>query len=312
MSGTGYIGVFLTPDTGVPEVKINITNLTPVMTSQEEVSIIDERKQSSVVLTMNNVVVSEGEISTVVYEMSADNTTFYEIGRKRVSLTTGENDNIIFRYSPVPWKVTGLTLYFRAYFLNADNQLAQVGASGTPGDVGKYYGIPTPTGMGWIATSGGFNGKNDLTEFPAVTNLRALNSNDIDGGTWGTPATLPTSGIVRLSWDDMTRASTTSGNHPFADGITSQVVTETQWRQTVGYVVFLHLPADNATAGPHYAYPKNDVTSSAKGTWYKVIDTTDNVVEITVPRNKKVAFYVACKIANVTSATSELTYLTTV
>ena len=83
-------------------------------------------------------------------------------------------------------------------------------------------------------------------------------------------------------------------NHPLADGTTS-TVTVTQWKNTVGYKVFMYIANQTTGSAPADEWP-NPSEPSANGTWYLVAETQDNYAEIDCPKVRKIAFWVGAVI----------------
>jgi len=278
-----FVGMFQIPEPGVAIAKIN-SFADCTMEVSEEIDYSGKRIISIAQIDITNVDITEGTISSVIIETKKNSESTWRILPAFSVSWTGSDNSGQFFVKDMQFDDNGITHDFRAYFLNIDGEKAYDLVTG------KTIGVATPSGAGYLEDSCIFNGRDDLVQHPAVLNLKATNANITEGGNYNAPAHIPNNGIIRLEWDNM-KVKGTITNHPFADGI-QRFISGKQWRTIEGYVVYIYIAV---LAGPTNEYPVQPEVDAANGTWYVVGETQNTFIEIDCPKNKKVAFYVACK-----------------
>jgi len=282
----GYIGMFRVPEAGAI---IPYTNDVSGMTMQVVESGLQTGQStvSSAIIDISNVdiVTSGAAITEVILQHKLSAAGAYDnVGTYNVNWYQADN-TAKFVYGPISWNLSGIEHDFRAYFQNSDGQLAIQESDD------QVIGLD----VFLDDTDVIFNGFADLSEYPEVLDLVADNASSIEGGTFSSPAVIPGNGIIRISWKDMkTQAVDLGPNHPHADGSTGTVTVE-QWKNTIGYKVFMYIAVPVTGAIPSNEYP-DPSESAANGTWYLVADTQDNYCEIDCPKADKISFWVGAVI----------------
>jgi hypothetical protein len=276
----GYIGMFRVPEAGAI---IPVTNDASNMTMQILEDAVDSATgtTSSAIINFSNVdiLTSGASITEVIIQHRFAGIGNYDnVGTYNVNWT-GEENVDVFVYGPVAWNLSGIEHDFRAYFQNSDGQLAVQ----TNGDV-----IGIDVFVEDINVE--FNGFPDLSEYPEVLDLVADNASDVEGGTFAEPAIIPANGIIRLAWKDMRTQDVDLGPHPMADGDTD-TVTVIQWRNTIGYKIFMYIAVPVTGNKPTDEWPNPD-EPAANGTWYLVGETVDHFTDIDCPKADKICFWV--------------------
>jgi hypothetical protein len=277
--------MFRVPDSGAI---IPLTNDVSGMTIAVTEDAIDAGTSttSSAVVDISNVdiVASGAVISEVVIQHKLSSAGTYEnVGTYGVEWEGSDNTGK-FIYGPVAWSLSGIEHDFRAYFQNSDGQLAVQDSDSQVIGLDVYLEDTNVT----------FNGFDDLSEYPEVLDLVGDNASDIEGGTFADPSIIPSNGIIRLAWKDMTTHAGATPNHPFADGTTGPV-SQWQWKNLTGYKVFMYIAVPVTGSAPASVYP-DPSEPAANGTWYLVGDTQDNFLEVDCPKNDKIAFWVGAVI----------------
>jgi hypothetical protein len=278
----GYIGMFRVPEAGAI---IPYTNDVSAMTMQvlEDVIQTGTGTISSAEISISNVdIVTSGAAITEVilqHRSPAGSGDYNNVGTYNVQWYAADNTDK-FIYGPVSWSLSGIEHDFRVYFQNADGQLAIQDSDDQVIGTDVYLSD----------TAVEFNGFADLSEYPEVLNLVADNASSTEGGTFSSPAVIPGTGLIRISWKDMKTQEVDLSDHPLADGQTATVTVE-QWKNTVGYKVFMYIAVPSTGSAPASEYP-DPSEPGANGTWYLVGETQDNFLEIDCPKSDKIAFWV--------------------
>ena len=112
-----------------------------------------------------------------------------------------------------------------------------------------------------------------------------------EGG--GATATLLNRDLAKLTWTtDVPGFKITASDTRVVSGITD----DKQFRDSVkGYSVYLY--EATAASEPENQWPTNP---DANGVWSKLIDTADTTIEVAVPHNKNIAFWVGIKVKGTT------------
>lgn len=282
----GYIGLFRVPEAGAI---IPYTNDVSAMTME----VLEESLQtgtgttSSAEVSVSNVdIVTSGAAITEVilqHRCPAGSGDYDNVGTYNVQWFGLDNVDK-FVYGPVSWNLSGIEHDFRVYFQNADGQLA----------IQESDDQVIGTDVYLSDTAVEFNGFTDLAEYPEVLDLVADNASSVEGGTFATPAVIPGTGVIRISWKDMKTQAIDLPNHPHADGTTVTVTVE-QWKNTVGYKVFMYIAVPGTGSAPVNEYP-DPSEPGPNGTWYLVGETQDNFLEIDCPKSDKISFWVGAVI----------------
>jgi hypothetical protein len=285
--GDGYIGMFRVPEAGAI---IPYTNDASNMTME----VLEDAVQNATGTTSNaiidisnvDILTSGAAITEVViqHRLVTDPVSAYDnVGSYNVQWYGLDNTDK-FVFGPVSWSISGIEHDFRAYFQNADGQLAIQDSDD------QVIGIDVFV----EDTIVDFNGFDDLAEYPSVLNLVADNASSTEGGTFASPAVIPGNGIIRLSWKDMKTQAVDIAIHPFADGSTDTVTVE-QWKNIVGYKVFMYIavPVTGSIPDSEFPDPNED---PANGTWYLVGETQDSFSEVDCPKADKICFWVGAVI----------------
>jgi len=277
----GYIGMFRVPEAGA---LIPYTNDVTGMTMQVTEDAVETGTStlSNAIIDLSNVdiVMSGAQITEVILQHKLSSAGTWDYANSYNVNWLGYDNTAKFIYGPVSWSLSGIEHDFRVYFQNADGQLAVQDSDG------QVVGVDVFLSDVDVA----FNGYDDLAEYPEVLDLRATNATDEEGGTYSTPATIPGSGIIRLEWKNMLKQATDLTNHPHADGSTA-TVTVAQWKNTIGYKVFMYIAVPVTGSAPANEYP-DPSEPSANGTWYLVGETQNTYMEIDCPKAEKLAFWV--------------------
>jgi hypothetical protein len=282
----GYIGMFRVPEAGAI---IPYTNDASGMTMQvlEEAVETGLSTTSSAEVSIGNVdIATSGAAITEVilqHRLTAAGGDYDNVGSYGVNWTGNDNTGK-FVYGPVSWSLSGIEHDFRAYFQNSDGQLA----------VQTSDSLVIGLDVFVEDTAVDFNGFADLAEYPEVLDLVGDNASAVEGGTFANPSIIPSNGIIRLAWKDMKTQAVDISNHPFADG-SAAPVTVIQWKNTIGYKVFMYIAVPVTGAAPDNPYP-DPGESAAHGTWYLVGDCQDNFLEVDCPKADKIAFWVGAVI----------------
>ena len=283
MAIDGYIGLFRVPDAGaIVPLTNDVSGMTIAITEDVIESATSTSSSAIIDITDVDIVASGAAISEVVIQHRLSDPpggTYANIGTYNVEWS-GENNLGKFVHGPVSWSLSGIEHDFRAYFQNADGQLAVQSSDS------QVIGLD----VFLEATNQPFNGFDDLSEYPEVLDLVGDNASDIEGGTFADPSILPSNGIIRLAWKDMKTQAVDIANHPFADG-SQDPVTVAQWKNTVGYKVFMYIAVPVTGSIPTDLWPNPD-EPAANGTWYLVGDTQDNFLEVDCPKDEKISFWV--------------------
>ncbi len=289
----GYIGMFRVPEAGaiIPYTN-DATNMTIQIT--EDAVQTGTGTTSNAIIDISNVdiLTSGAAITEVVIQHKLSSAGAYDnVGSYNVQWYGLDNTDK-FVFGPVAWSLSGIEHDFRAYFQNADGQLAIQDSDD------QVIGIDVFVEDVDVI----FNGFDDLAEYPSVLNLVADNASSVEGGTFASPSVIPANGIIRLAWKDMKTQEADISLHPLADGSTD-TVTVTQWKNTVGYKVFMYIAVPVTGSAPVNEYP-DPTEPSANGTWYLVGDVQDNFIEVDCPKADKICFWVGAIIRlSVESAT---------
>jgi hypothetical protein len=278
----GYIGMFRVPDAGAIVPLTNDVSGMTILVTEYAVESGTGPTASKAVIDISDVdiVASGAVISEVIiqHKLSSEG-TYANVGTHGVEWSGLDNVGK-FTWGPVDWSLSGIEHDFRAYFQNSDGQLAIENVGG--GTIGLDV---------YLSVSGvEFNGFDDLAEYPEVLDLVGDNASDIEGGTFADPSIIPSNGIIRLAWKDMKTHNIDEPNHPFADGSTDPV-SVVQWKNIVGYKVFMYIAVPVTGDAPLNPYP-NYNESASRGTWYLVGDTQDNFLEVDCPKDDKISFWV--------------------
>ena len=281
----GYIGMFRVPEAGAI---IPYTNDVSAMTMQVVESGIQTGQStiSSAIIDISNVdiVTSGAAITEVILQHKLSAAGAYDnVGTYNVNWYQADNTSK-FVYGPISWNLSGIEHDFRAYFQNADGQLAIQDSDD------QVIGLD----VFLDDTDVVFNGFDDLAEYPEVLDLVADNASSVEGGTFASPAVIPGNGIIRISWKDMKTQEVDLTSHPHADGSNATVTVE-QWKNTVGYKVFMYIAVPGTGSAPASEYP-DPSEPGANGTWYLVGETADNFLEIDCPKSDKISFWVGATI----------------
>jgi hypothetical protein len=287
---SAYVGIFEVPDFG--KVIPKITSAAAIAMAVSEVC---ESQGIAVVanavIAITNVdVEAGGEISHVIIEYKRNAESTWLAVPSFATRWYGNDQSGTFIVPNIPFKAAGIAMDFRAHFLNTDGQKAIDVVSG------KEIGVAAATGYGWIVpadTPVTFNGKTDVSEFPAVTNL-VVDNGSAQSGTFGSPAKIPLNAIARLSWDDMMQKGTLAA-HPMCDGTTA-TITDVQWSKVSGYKVWMYIADGSTPAAPTNQFPVDAGDAAVTGHWYLVGEPSGNGIEIDCPRNKKISFFVGAKL----------------
>lgn len=136
----------------------------------------------------------------------------------------------------------------------------------------------------------------ELRDYAAVNNLKCINAENPEGGDLTTPTKIPSHGVARLVWDDMSRYAydlimwpIASPSEPYE---TQESISVQQLSNISEYIIFMYIPNDNQTTNfdPTYNFPSND--DSTKGTWINILRTKETFCQIPLPQNKIVSFWV--------------------
>jgi len=298
----GYIGMFRVPEAGA---LIPYTNDVTGMTMQitEDAVEMGTATISNAIVDISNVdiLTSGAQITEIILQHKLTVSGIWEYANSYNVNWVGADNEGKFVYGPVSWSLSGIEHDFRVYFQNADGQLAIQDSDG------QVVGVDV-----WLDdTDVTFNGFDDLSEYPEVLNLKATNATNEEGGTYATPAVIPGNGIIRLAWKDMKTQAVDLTNHPFADGSTGTVAVK-QWKNTIGYKVFMYIAVLVTGSEPQNGYYPNPAEPSANGTWYLVGETQNNYLEVDCPKAEKIAFWVGANIrlsgSSATDPVPPLTY----
>lgn len=286
----GFIGMFRVPDAGsiVPYTN-DVLDMTLAVTEDAIESGTSTTSSAIIDISDVDIVTSGAVISEVVIQHKLSSAGTYEnVGTYNVEWSGADNIGK-FTYGPVAWSLSGIEHDFRAYFQNADGQLAVQDSDSLVIGLDVFLsGVNQP-----------FNGFDDLAEYPEVLYLVGDNASDIEGGTFADPSVIPNNGIIRLAWMDMKTQAIDIPNHPFADG-SSGPVTVVQWKNVVGYKVFMYIAVPVTGALPASVFP-DPYEPAANGTWYLVGDTQDNFLEVDCPKNEKICFWVGAVLGRLTN-----------
>ncbi len=281
----GYIGMFRVPEAGAI---IPYTNDVSAMTIQvtEDAVETGTSTTSNAIIDISNVdiVTSGAAITEVILQHKLSSAGAYDnVGTYNVQWYSADNTSK-FVFGPVSWSLSGIEHDFRAYFQNADGQLAVQDSDD------QVIG----TDVFLSDTSVSFNGFDDLAEYPEVLDLVADNASSVEGGTFASPAVIPGTGLIRISWKDMKTQEVDLSSHPHADG-SSATVTVEQWKNTVGYKIFMYIAVPSTGSAPASEYP-DPSEPGANGTWYLIGETQDTFLEIDCPKSDKISFWVGANI----------------
>ncbi len=277
----GFIGMFRVPEAGaiIPYTN-DATNMTMQITEDAIQTGTGTTSDAIIDISNVNILTSGATITEVVIQHKLATISGYQnVGTYNVNWT-GLYNTAKFIYGPVAWNMSGIEHDFRAYFQNADGQLAVQDSNDQIIGIDVFVEDVDVT----------FNGFDDLSEYPSVLNLIADNASSTEGGTFASPAVIPANGIIRLSWKDMKTQAIDLSPHQLADGDTTTVTVE-QWKNTVGYKIFMYVAVPVTGSAPDDEWP-NPSEDSAHGIWYLVGETQDNFAEVDCPKVEKICFWV--------------------
>jgi hypothetical protein len=275
----GYIGMFRVPEAGALIPYVNDVSAMTMQVLESGIQVGNGTLSNAIIDISNvDILTSGAQITEVILQHYS--TDWLVANTYNVNWTNVDNTGK-FVYGPVSWSISGIEHDFRAYFQNGDGQLAIQESDGQVIGIDLYLEDLDVT----------FNGFNDLAEYPEVLNLVATNTTNSEGGTYAAPSVIPGNGIIRLSWKDMKTQAVDLTNHPMADGPSSHTVTVEQWKNIVGYKVFMYIAVPVTGAEPSNYYP-DPGEPSANGKWYLVAETQDNYAEVDCPKAEKIAFWV--------------------
>ena len=281
----GYIGLFRVPDTGVP--KIVLDGDPTIAVEEDNISYKSEEGGiSNANVTVSDIDVTEGEITSIVtaYKVTGANDDTYSKKVHSVIIpegtTSGVAHLVIEGLKVLPEKDTTITYDFKVWFLNADQQYASNGTN----DIGEDSNYLS-------ATAVPFDGIDDLDYLYEVMDLTCLNDGIGNGEGGGANAITLNRDLVKLGWSAATNVypeyRLNAGSRE-ASGISASSSFE-KWVKS--YVVYM-FEATTETE-PEHPWPTSTETN---GTWSKLIEVTDKTVEVAVPHNKYIAFWVGVKV----------------
>lgn len=301
----GFVGVFRTPDEG-GSIRVRLkgaleSKTLPTMTCTEEVIEGGTAPVAIAALAISAISIQEGTVVGVMIHRSLNNSDWIPVPTFVIETPlTGNDATVTVRVANIPWSKRGVTNYFKAFLLNADGEVAWAHSGAGAG--------AAPS----ITADASFNGTTDVAEYPEVTGLLVANVGTTDGNAYETPTPLPTNGVARLQWDDMRLGHSSGTQNLYVPNYTtgartSTAISNAKIQQLEGYVIFMFICL---TAAPTLFCPNNSATDTTKGTWYKLAECTTNYYDVSVPRNKTVAFWVGCKMKTTTNKLGDGTVTT--